>query len=239
MQKIVVFDNIGKVVITKKNGLRSLRLNIHPAKGVSMSIPTHASYDQAIAFLNTQKDWVVQKLAVFNSQGAQKLVLNDGYSIAGVRIKLQYHDKNRLTAKIEENTLFVFLPENLDYQEEVAQKFLKKACEIVLKNKAIDIIPQKVVAEAKKNLFHHGNIKIGNSLSRWGSCNSDNRLIFSCYLMLLPEELIDFVIIHELCHTVHKNHGIKFHQLVDKLCSGREKELSQKLKKARHPLMNI
>ena len=49
-------------------------------------------------------------------------------------------------------------------------------------------------------------------------------------LMKLPDELIDYVIIHELCHTIHKNHGPKFHKLLDRLTGGHHLELRQRLK---------
>ena len=48
--------------------------------------------------------------------------------------------------------------------------------------------------------------------------------------MKLPDELIDYVIIHELCHTIHKNHGPKFHQLLDRLTGGHHLELRRRLK---------
>ena len=49
--------------------------------------------------------------------------------------------------------------------------------------------------------------------------------------MQLPDELIDFIMIHELCHTVHKNHSAQFHSMVNKLTGDRESELNKKLKK--------
>jgi len=237
MQKIFVFDDIGKVVITKKSGLRSLRLHVHPAKGVTMSIPWHVGFNEALTFLDSKKSWVVNKLNNFETQQFKDFFVGDGYTFSNVMIQIDYRNTKKLSAKYTENKLLIVLPENTDYKSEQIQAFIKKACAMALKNKATGVLPDKVTIAAQKHGFRHGNIRIGNSRTRWGSCRSDNRITFSCFLMLLPEELIDFVIIHELCHTVHKNHGDSFHQLVNTLCSGREKELSKKLKEARHPLM--
>ena len=58
----------------------------------------------------------------------------------------------------------------------------------------------------------------------------DPRLALSLFLMTLPEHLRDYVIVHELCHTVHHDHSPRFHALVDRLVGGREKALNRELR---------
>mgnify|MGYP003593610842 CR=1 FL=1 len=67
---------------------------------------------------------------------------------------------------------------------------------------------------------------------RWHlwSCTGTNNISLSLFLMTLPEHLRDFVIVHELCHTVHHDHSPKFHALVDRLVGGNEKALNRELK---------
>ena len=74
--------------------------------------------------------------------------------------------------------------------------------------------------------------KLTNRASRtkWGSCSGRNHISLSLFLMALPEHLRDYVIIHELCHTVHHNHSPRFHALVDRLVGGREKALNRELR---------
>ena len=69
--------------------------------------------------------------------------------------------------------------------------------------------------------------------SKWGSCNGRNDLSLSLYLMTLPEHLRDFVILHELCHTVHHDHSPRFHALLDRLVGGKEKLLNKELRSYR------
>ncbi|MDR0825039.1 MAG: M48 family metallopeptidase, partial [Prevotella sp.] len=88
----------------------------------------------------------------------------------------------------------------------------------------------KVKLLAEKHSFQYAIVKINKSRTRWGSCSSMKNINLSFYGMLLPEYLIDFVILHELCHTVEMNHGEKFWALLDKVSDGRSHELTQELK---------
>ena len=66
-------------------------------------------------------------------------------------------------------------------------------------------------------------------VTNWGSCSSKGNINLNMRLILLPEHLQDYVILHELCHLRHQNHGPQFHALLDSLLGGREKELQREL----------
>ena len=63
----------------------------------------------------------------------------------------------------------------------------------------------------------YNKVIIKNNRSRWGSCSDRNNINLSLYLMRLPDQLIDYVLLHELVHTVHKNHSKKFWRHLEKL----------------------
>lgn len=69
-------------------------------------------------------------------------------------------------------------------------------------------------------------MKINSSKHRWGSCTSKRNINLSLYLMMLPEHLINYVILHELTHTIELNHGQRFWQILDQLCDGKAAELN-------------
>lgn len=73
-------------------------------------------------------------------------------------------------------------------------------------------------------------VTIRAARTKWGSCSGRNTISLSLFLMALPEHLRDFVLLHELCHTVHHNHSPRFHALLDRLTGGREKELARELR---------
>lgn len=62
-------------------------------------------------------------------------------------------------------------------------------------------------------------VKITSARTRFGSCNSQNGLCFSWQLMQYPDEAIDLVVVHELCHIVHRNHGAQFYELLARYLS--------------------
>ena len=99
-----------------------------------------------------------------------------------------------------------------------------------LRSKAKEILPAKVSFFAQKFGFRYGRVIVRATRSKWGSCSPDNNISLSIYLMTVPEHLADYVIIHELCHTVHHNHSPRFHALLDSCLGGCEKELRRELR---------
>ena len=76
------------------------------------------------------------------------------------------------------------------------------------------ILPSVGKKKASKHGFKFSSVKVGSAKSKWGSCSAKNELIYSVGLAFLPEEYCDFVVAHELCHTVVKNHGKSFYSLL-------------------------
>ena len=92
-------------------------------------------------------------------------------------------------------------------------------------------LPPRIAALSAATGLSYAALTIRASRTRWGSCSGRNRISLSLFLMTLPEHLRDFVILHELCHTVHHNHSPRFHALLDRLTGGREKELNRELRR--------
>ena len=80
-----------------------------------------------------------------------------------------------------------------------------------LAQKALKVIPERVGYYASIIGVNYGRITIRNQRTRWGSCSSKGNLNFNCLLMLTPPEVIDSVVVHELCHRKEMNHSKRFY----------------------------
>lgn len=102
------------------------------------------------------------------------------------------------------------------YEELGMKPFTREEIE-KLADQAVEYIPRRVEYFAKKEGISYGRITIRNQKTRWGSCSSRGNLNFNCLLMLAPPEVIDYVVVHELCHRRQMNHQKAFWDEVEKI----------------------
>ncbi len=95
--------------------------------------------------------------------------------------------------------------ETLDQVEALSREEVQE-----LAKRAMQIIPEKTAHYADILHVTYGRITIRNQKTRWGSCSSKGNLNFNCLLMLTPERIVDYIIVHELCHRLEMNHSKRF-----------------------------
>lgn len=99
-----------------------------------------------------------------------------------------------------------------------------------LRREARSYIPTTLSRLAEKHGFSYASLRISSAHTRWGSCSGRNGISISLFVMLLPEHLREFIMLHELCHTRHHNHSAAFHTLLNRLVAGNEKTLNSELR---------
>ncbi|MBR4293672.1 MAG: M48 family metallopeptidase, partial [Bacteroidaceae bacterium] len=102
-----------------------------------------------------------------------------------------------------------------------------------LRNIAQRELPSRLKELADKHGFQYTRVTLRDSHTRWGSCSNRASISLSIYLQLLPQHLIDYVLLHELCHTMELNHGERFWALMNRVTGGKAKSLREKLKEHR------
>ncbi len=119
-----------------------------------------------------------------------------------------------------------FVSSRLEWIEKAKQKIIERQKnapkelsneEILrLKKLAHEILPERVKVYSQIMSLYPSGVKITSAKTRFGSCSGKNSICFSYLLMQYPSEAIDYVVVHELAHIKHKNHGNRFYDLVKK-----------------------
>ena len=117
-------------------------------------------------------------------------------------------------------------PPGTDFQDK--QPWLKRIVEEALRTRAKEVLPERIARLSAQTGLPFRSLKVNTSKGRWGSCSTRGDINLSCSLMLLPEHLADYVILHELCHTVEMNHSPRFWTLLDRF-TGNSRALREEL----------
>lgn len=131
-----------------------------------------------------------------------------------------------------EGTKAKFLyPVTTNFDDAATQELLRRVRVTALHHVAREHLPKRLALLAAEYGFSYNAVSLRDSHTRWGSCSNRGNISLSIYLQLLPAHLADYVMLHELCHTVQMNHQPRFWELMDKVTDGKAKKLRAELKK--------
>lgn len=200
--KIIQYgDDVGKVTYIKRVQNKSIRISVNGNGEVKVTLPYNVRFSVAEAFLAEKMEWIVAHRA---KALGRKVLTEDSDSP---------EEKDR---KLEE-------------LRRKARKILPERIRAVYELMTGKIIVRNSLGLRVKDPFRYNRLAIKNNATNWGSCSSLRNINLNMHLVELPPELMDFVIAHELCHLVYRNHGPKFHKMLDAVTDGHEKELNRRL----------
>ncbi len=233
-QKEFFHPKVGKYTVVKRKNSKSVRLTIKPGNNISVSIPWYTTYKTATLFVESKKEWIASAIIRQRERDQINSLINKSNPVLKTLngdIILQKEPANPSCLKkkpiqtTKDNNL------TIKYNSSHTRAEISFAAEEALRQKAKEYLPQKVAQLAKKHRFHYNRVYIKKNRSNWGSCSSLGNINLNIHLMRLPEELCDYVIIHELSHLIHRNHGEEFHSLLDHLTKGKSRTLASMLRK--------
>jgi predicted metal-dependent hydrolase len=192
-------------------------------------MPENGSEQFMLALINKNRDKLIR---ILENESQRRLFLDESSEMQTHTFKLHIFrtDRNHVYVKLNEGVLHIACPQQMDFKNEQTQQLLKKLLIAALRREANRVLPLRTHTLAVQHGFSCANVKIGKAKSRWGACNAKGVITLSLSLMLLPDHLIDYVLLHELCHTVEMNHGKRFWILMNRVTDNRALELRRELR---------
>ncbi len=224
MRKTIEIDGLDvPIILSKRKGTRSVKLSINSEGRILLSVPYGAPEFAAKKFAESKIEWIRQHIK-------QRTHLSSGMRVGKSHtLRIEHADITRSSSKVDDISIRVRLPHSLDVNSTEAQDIIRKACEKSLLLEAKRLLPQRVADLSKKHEISYKSLTIKKLKSRWGACDTHNNLSLNSYLIQLDWSLIDYVICHELAHTIHHDHSAQFWSLVESMLP-RYKELRKELK---------
>ena len=197
-----------------------------------MVVPRFATFDMGYRFALENREWIASHLQQMDSALKSNVYSEERpFSTRYHTVRFSRCQTRCVQAVKAEGGYEMRFPADTDFSSAQIQRQIRMFLTELLRHEAKTYLPDRVAKLAATHGFSYNQLTVKNVHTRWGSCSAQNNINLNICLMTLPEYLSDFVILHELCHTVHKNHGPQFHALLDSLVGGNEKRLDKELNK--------
>ena len=211
----IVDKEFGEIKIRKNKLACSVKLSVGVDGSLRASIPYYSPKFAVRRLVNGNRDEIRKMLATHNAKNSYQ----DGDLIGKTHtLFLRKFSGEEIKISNEGNQILVQIPQELAFENPLVQSEIRKTVSKILRKQAKAYLPRRISFLAEKYGFSFEKLRFSHTGTRWGSCSSSGTISLNIALMNLPHHLIDYVIIHELCHTRQMNHSSKFWQEVEKYC---------------------
>ena len=187
---------------------------------IQVVAPLLVSKSKIQAFVKSQQNWIASaKKKIDARKRIKKLapeIYKDGVEIPyrgkQTQIRLYPYTSKKVKIELNQHKIDVFIP--IETEEKDKNELVRLSLENWMKNQAKKEVIGFVELHAKKYQLHPRYISIKTQKSRWGSCGIHNDININWLLILAPLQVMEYVVVHELCHIKERNHSPKFWHLV-------------------------
>lgn len=210
IEQIVLDGQAISYAIKRSLRARHVRLEVRLESGLTVVIPRRFNPEDIQCLLYKKKHWIQRKLMDCREYQYKHIDTSTVEYLGRTFQVIELRDhNNRYGVSLEQNRIIVNLGKNGD---------LKQLLEVWFRREAEKLLGIKLAAFSQIIGVHYNKFVIRNTRTRWGSCSRLASLSFNWKLIKVPEPVIDYVIIHELCHLKEMNHSRAFWKLVEKYC---------------------
>jgi predicted metal-dependent hydrolase len=230
VERIIFFDVIGEVVFRKSKRAKRLTIRIKAANDIIVTIPFYVTYKQAETFVLEKRVWIKQVVEKLHEKTGELTIFHELSEFSTLHHDLQIEriEGETVKRKIGNGKILVSIPFTMEVRSKTIQEKIRAAILEAWRKEAKMLLPGRIEILAKQHGFKYSSLSIKNMKTRWGSCTGRNGINLNLHLVRLPQHLSDYIILHELVHTIHKNHGKFFWESLDIVCGdakGKAKEL--------------
>ncbi len=203
--KEIALDGIGIVKIYKRKGARSIRLSVVGDGSVRVTQPRWLPYRAGLEFATSRKSWIAKNIVPKNIL-VNRQNIGKSYQLFIVSDDIV----NSPRVRVSQKQIIVKAPRNMSPDTELVQKAAVRGVEKALKAETEELLIPRLRMLSKEHGFSFRSVEVKKLKSRWGSCSQYKDIVLNSYLIQLPWDLIDYVLLHELQHTTVLAHGNKF-----------------------------
>ena len=205
----VTDEEFGTITVRRSARATQVRLRVAPDGSLRASMPVYAPIFLLKRLIKSSRPQLRKML----EHSLPQTEYHDGQQI-GKSHTLIVRSATRLGVGRSKQHITVDLPPTLTLQSPEVVKKLREVVISALRLEAKSYLPKRLQYLANQHGFVYDKVRFSHASSRWGSCSSSGTISLNIALMKLPFELIDYVVIHELAHTVEMNHSEAFWALV-------------------------
>ncbi len=207
---------LGLRVEVVRSNRRTAALHI-VGSDLQIRVPKYVGDDRVAAILQQKRPWIRGKVAELQRMlphRSRQMVSGESFPYIGKNYRLKVEDGHKVGVCLSGGYLkaTVRAAEQGDQRRQRIQQYLHTWYRV----KAEERLREKVERYAKHIGVSPAGINVRNFKSRWGSCDSRGKLAFNWNIIKAPHTIIDYVVVHELCHLIHPNHSKNFWALVSR-----------------------
>ncbi len=201
----------GVVTIRRSSRSHHVKISLAPNGKLRASLPIYAPLFMVKRLINSSRE----ELREMTRSQQPGYILEDGMRIGKTHtLFVAQSSKKKTTASRKKQRIFVELTKGDSLSDAAVVTTVRSVVAEALRAESKNYLPKRLALLARKMDCHYERVRFSHASGRWGSCSSSGTISLNIALMKLPHELIDYVLIHELCHTKQMNHSDKFWSLV-------------------------
>ena len=184
-------------------------------RDLQVRVPDHVGDERVAAFLKRKRPWIRSKVAeiqLLPPHRSKELVSGESFPYLGRNYRLKVQEGHQVGVCLSGGYLRATIrpAEQGEHQALRIQQYLQNW----YRSTALERLQDKTNRYAQQIGVSPASVSVRNFKSRWGSCDKNGEVVFNWNIIKAPHSIVDYVVIHELCHLIHPNHSKDFWQLV-------------------------